>query len=198
MLTLNNLFYNNINISYTIFPSSLSILNQSQNSSNLLPIIAGLDKSKQINILWNNKEILQFYHLYSSDINFIPTKNNLDPNLTVKQNINFISCLSDTQILISSAITYFNLDNIYHKKIKDLNNNELQRVKLSQLILSPKTLWLLERPDQFLERKWQEKLFNLIATRIKEGGLVILTSDNKIFHKIGQFINLDDFTSKNI
>ena len=79
------------------------------------------------------------------------------------------------------------------KKIKNLTKEEIQRVKLSQLIFSPKTIWILENPEQFLSQKWQEKLFNLIATRIKEGGIVIMASDNKIFQKIGQIINLNDF-----
>ena len=80
-----------------------------------------------------------------------------------------------------------------YKKIKNLTKEEIQIVKLSQLIFSLKTIWILENPEQFLSQKWQEKLFNLIATRIKEGGIVIMASDNKIFQKIGQIINLNDF-----
>jgi ABC-type transport system involved in cytochrome c biogenesis ATPase subunit len=203
MLSLNNLSYNNITISFSIFLSSLFIIKTLQNISgkntfDILKIIAGLEMKQQNRIFWNNQKISDFYYHYSSDINLITSKNNLDGNLTIKQNLNFISSLSETKLLISSAIKYFEIDNILEKKIKNLTNEEIQRVKLSQLIFAPKTMWLLEQPDQFLTQKWQEKLFNLILTRIKEGGLVILTSDNKIFNKIGQIIDLNDFTNKNI
>ena len=201
MLTLNNVIYNNVNVSFSIFLSGFCILDGNDHIANrILKSIAGLDKKTIDQILWNNQKISEIYYLYSSDINFIPKKLSLDQELTVIQNLNFLSHLTETNILINSAILYFELDNILNKKVKFLTKEEIQRVKLSQLIFSPKTIWLLERSDQFLSQKWQEKLFNLISTRIKENGIVIMVSNNRIFRKIGQIIKLDDFkiTSKNI
>ncbi len=199
MLTLDNIIYKNINISFTIYSSGLFVFKGSPSIVNFIfRSIAGLNKKKINNILWNNKKISKIYYLYSSDINLISQKPSLDSNLTVKQHLNFLSSLTETKILINSAILYFELNNFLNKKIKYLTNEEVQRVKLSQLIFSPKTIWLLENPDQFLPQEWQKKLFNLIATRIKEGGIVITNSDNKIFEKIGQIIKLNDFATKNI
>jgi heme exporter protein A len=201
MLTLNNVSNHNINISLTISSAGLFILKGDDlDKQFILRSVAGIDRKSINNILWNNQEISKFYYLYSSDINFISQKLSLDQELTIKQNLNFLSSLTETKILIDSAVLYFELNDILHKKIKQLTEEERQRVKLSQLIFSPKTVWLLEDPDRFLSQKWQEKLFNLIATRAKEGGMVIISSDNQIFHKIGQIIKLNDFTtsSKNI
>ena len=194
MLTLNNSSYQNINISLTISSSGLFIFKgEDKIISHILRAITGLDQKQKNKILWNNQKISEIYYLYSSDINFITKKTSLDQELTIKQNLNFLASLTETKILIDSAILYFELDDILDKKIKNLTKEEIQRVKLSQLIFSPKTIWILENPEQFLSQKWQEKLFNLIATRIKEGGIVIMASDNKIFQKIGQIINLNDF-----
>lgn len=199
MLTLNNISINKFYISCNLFTSSLFIFNNLPKVNYILRLIAGLEKGQRSKILWNDQKIEDIYYLYSSDINYIPQKNNLDPELTVKQNFDFLSSLSETQPLSDLAILYFELENIINHKIKNLDSEEVQKVKLSQLIFSPKTMWILEKPDQFLSQKWQEKLFNLISVRIKEGGLVIISSDNKIFNKIGQNINLNDFiNSKNI
>lgn len=199
MLTLNNISINKFYISCNLFTSSLFIFNNLPKVNYILRLIAGLEKGQRSKILWNDQKIEDIYYLYSSDINYIPQKNNLDPELTVKQNFDFLSSLSETQPLSDLAILYFELENIINHKIKNLDSEEVQKVKLSQLIFSPKTMWILENPDQFLSQKWQEKLFNLILVRIKEGGLVIISSNNKIFNKIGQNINLNDFiNSKNI
>lgn len=195
MLTINNISNKNLNpIALTIFSYSCFIIDgQQHNTKFVLNIIAGLEKKYQKDILWNNQKISDFYYLYSSDINFIPAHNNLDLNLTVKQNINFLSSLSETNMLIESAVRFFELENIYNKKIINLNAEEIQKVKLSQLIFSPKTIWLIEDADINLSQKWREKLFNLITTRIKEGGLVIMSCKDIIFNKIAKIINLDDF-----
>ena len=199
MLTLNNISINNFYISCNLFSSSLFIFNNLPKVNYILRLIAGLEKDQRSKIFWNDQKIVDIYYLYSSDINYIPQKNNLDQELTIKQNFDFLSSLSETQSLADSAILYFELENLINHKIKNLDYEEMQKVKLSQLIFSPKTMWILEKPDQFLSQKWQEKLFNLISVRIKEGGLVIMSSDNKIFNKIGQNINLNDFiNSKNI
>jgi ABC-type transport system involved in cytochrome c biogenesis ATPase subunit len=199
MLTLNNISINNFYISCNLFSSSLFIFNNLPKVNYILRLIAGLEKDQRSKIFWNDQKIVDIYYLYSSDINYIPQKNNLDQELTIKQNFDFLSSLSETQSLADSAILYFGLENLINHKIKNLNDEEMQKVKLSQLIFSPKTMWILEKPDQFLSQKWQEKLFNLISVRIKEGGLVIISSDNKIFNKIGQNINLNDLiNSKNI
>lgn len=199
MLTLNNISINNFYISCNLFSSSLFIFNNLPKVNYILRLIAGLEKDQRSKIFWNDQKIVDIYYLYSSDINYIPQKNNLDQELTIKQNFDFLSSLSETQSLADSAILYFELENLINHKIKNLDYEEMQKVKLSQLIFSPKTMWILEKPDQFLSQKWQEKLFNLISVRIKEGGLVIISSDNKIFNKIGQNINLNDFiNSKNI
>jgi heme exporter protein A len=199
MLTLNNISINNFYISCNLFSSSLFIFNNLPKVNYILRLIAGLEKDQRSKIFWNDQKIVDIYYLYSSDINYIPQKNNLDQELTIKQNFDFLSSLSETQSLADSAILYFELENLINHKIKNLDDEEMQKVKLSQLIFSPKTMWILEKPDQFLSQKWQEKLFNLISVRIKEGGLVIISSDNKIFNKIGQNINLNDLiNSKNI
>lgn len=199
MLTLNNISINNCCISCNLFNSSLFIFNNLPKINYILRLIAGLEYDQRSKILWNDQKIEDIYYLYSSDINYISQNNNLDQELTIKQNFDFLSSLSETKSLTDSAILYFELEDIINHKIKDLNNEEIQKAKLSQLIFSPKTMWIIENPDQFLSQKWQEKLFNLISVRIKEGGLVIMSSDNKIFNKIGQNINLNDFiNSKNI
>jgi heme exporter protein A len=199
MLSTNSINYNNLrDISFTIFHGACFILNgDNSDIKNFLYIISGINKKYQKNITWNDISIHKFYNEYSSDINFICDEIRLDKYLSVKQNIYFLSSLSDSKVALDSAIRYFDLDNILNKKIKELNQEELIRVKLSQLIFSPKTIWLLEDPDKNLSQKYIEKLFNLVSSRIKDGGIVIMTlkndSKNDIFCKLGKKIDLNDW-----
>ena len=64
---------------------------------------------------------------------------------------------------------------------------------LAKLLCCPKTLWLLDEPTVNLDNQAKELLFNLISTRIKEGGIVIIASHDEIFAPITSSIHLEDF-----
>ncbi|MES2677682.1 MAG: heme ABC exporter ATP-binding protein CcmA [Pseudomonadota bacterium] len=160
----------------------------------LLKTIAGLCQASLGEILWNGENVQKFYPEFAADINYIGHKNFLKPELTVLQNLTFYAKLSGTEILLPSAIRYFHLETILEKPVRQLSSGWQKKIMLAKLLCCPATIWLLDEPTVNLDKEGKELLFNLISVRIKDGGIVILTSHNEMFFKLGAPIFLEDFS----
>lgn len=187
------------NLGFSIGLGSFLIL-AGQNGSGkttLLKTIAGLCAPSSGDILWNGENVKNFHSDFTSDINYIGHKNFLKPKLSVVENMEFYAKLSETEILIPSALHYFELEDVAQKSVYQLSSGMQKKVLLAKLIYSTKTLWLLDEPTVNLDKIGKEKLMNLIETRVKEGGIVIVsTHDHDLFSlkdKASGKIVLEDF-----
>jgi len=162
--------------------------------SSLLKIIAGISKATTGQILWGEENIENFRECFNGDTQFIGHKNFLKTELTVRENLTFYARLADTEMLVPSALTFFGLNEIADTKIKTLSAGWQKRVMLSKLICCPSTIWLLDEPTNNLDKAGKELLRGLIATRVKEDGLVILTTHDDDFLNFGVRLNLEDFS----
>jgi heme exporter protein A len=205
MLTLNNINFTKkqkkilCNFGFTIGLGSAMIIKGDNGSgkTSLLKIIGGIYDLESGNIggeiLWNNENIKNIEEEFYSDIQYLGHKNFLKQELTVIDNLKFFAALNDSKILVDSALNYFELIEISQKKVKELSAGWQKRVLLAKLLCCPKTLWLLDEPTINLDKTGKELLFNLIQSRIKDQGIVILTSHDNFFDKIAGTINLKDF-----
>jgi heme exporter protein A len=201
MLTLENIsFYRNDNkiferLSYTLSISSALIITGKNGSgkSSLLKIIAGLYPLESGNILWGNENIKNFRNDFNGDLQYIGHKNFLKNNLTILENLKFFSKIHDTELSINFALNYFDLKNIQNIAIKNLSAGMKQRVLLAKLLCCPASIWLLDEPSTHLDNIQKEKLHGLIKTRIKDKGMVILTTHDAMFFDLGPKLNLEDF-----
>lgn len=163
----------------------------------LLKTIAGLCAPSSGEILWNGENVKNFYSDFIFDVNYIGHKNFLKSKLTVLENMNFYAKISDSEVLIPSAIRYFGLEEVLDKPVYQLSSGWQKKVLLSKLIYCPKTLWLLDEPTVNLDKEGKGKLMNLIETRVKESGIVIIaTHDSDLFSlkdKASHSIILEDF-----
>lgn len=161
----------------------------------LLKTIAGLCQPSVGEILWNGENVKNFYSEFCTDVNYIGHKNFLKPKLTALQNLSFYAALSDTEILLPLAIRYFHLEEILDKPVYQLSSGWQKKIMLAKLLCCPATLWLLDEPTVNLDREAKELLFNLVSTRIKESGIVIIATHDEIFAPITNSICLEDFKS---
>lgn len=202
MLTFDNLsYYRNHkrifdNLGYTVSLNSCLLLTGKNGSgkTSLLKIIAGIIKPNRGKILWNSEDVKNFYADFTSDIQYIGHKNFLKMNLTVLENLSFYAQLRDTEMLIPSAIRYFNLEEIIDTEIYKLSMGWQKRVLLAKLLCCPSAIWLLDEPTNNLDKKGKELLFNLISSRIRDGGIVITATHDEILLPLGNKLNLEDFS----
>ncbi|MBM5782360.1 MAG: ATP-binding cassette domain-containing protein, partial [Pelagibacterales bacterium] len=121
-------------------------------------------------------------------------KNFLKPELSILENLHFYAKLQGSEILIPSALAFFNLSEIADRKIKTLSMGWQRRVMLAKLLCCPATIWLLDEPTNNLDKEGKEKLKGLIETKVKEGsGLVIITSHDEFLFDLGVKLNMEDF-----
>jgi len=161
--------------------------------TSLLKIIAGISDATSGRILWGGEDVKNFRADFNGDTQFIGHKNFLKPELTAFENLRFYSKLSDTEMALDSALNFFELQNFADEKIKKLSAGWQKRVMLAKLLACPATIWLLDEPSNNLDKDGKEKLYGLIKTRIKEDGLVIMTTHDEMFFDLGHRLNLEDF-----
>jgi heme exporter protein A len=161
--------------------------------TSLLKIIAGLIKPSSGQILWDDQDVQEFYEQYCSDIQYIGHKNFLKTHLTVLDNLLFYAGLSGAAMLVPAAIKYFQLQDIADTEIYKLSQGWQKRVLLAKLLCCPATIWLLDEPTNNLDSDGKKLLFNLISSRIRDGGMVIIATHDHMLLPLGQQLCLEDF-----
>jgi heme exporter protein A len=201
MLTIDNLSFYKDNkkifseLSFSLSISSALIITGKNGcgKSSLLKLIAGIYEIQSGRVLWGNEDIENFRDDFNGDTQFIGHKNFLKPELTVKENLEFYADLRGTKNAVAPALEFFSLRDLQNSMIKTLSAGWQQRVILTKLLACPATVWLLDEPSNNLDKDGKEQLHELIKNRIKDRGLVILTSHDEMFFDLGPKLNLEDF-----
>jgi heme exporter protein A len=202
MLTIDNLgfaredkkIFSNLGLSLS---SSSALIITGKNGcgkTSLLKIIAGISKAQAGKILWNDVDIETFRPDFNSDIQFLGHKNFLKAELTVLENLRFYARLNDSELALTAALNFFKLNEFAHTKVKKLSAGWQKRVMLAKLLCCPKTLWLLDEPSSNLDYEGKILLKGLIKTRVRENGVVILTTHDAELFDLGARLDLEDFT----
>ena len=183
------------NLSFSVLPGSLIIL-QGPNGcgkSTLLKIFAGIIPVDKGVIKWNNIAINTDLPAFQSNLTYLATTNALRPELSVYENLKFWQELRSSEELLAPTIHYFFLDSVIDEKIIDLSSGWQRRVELAKLLLFNSNLWLLDEPEINLDTKMRNRLIDLIKTRVKEGGVVIMATHNIKDLEFGQIINISEY-----
>ena len=202
MLTIDNLgfaredkkIFSNLGLSLS---SSSALIITGKNGcgkTSLLKIIAGISKAQAGKILWNDVDIESFRSDFNSDIQFLGHKNFLKAELTVLENLRFYARLNDSELALTAALNFFKLNEFADIKVKKLSAGWQKRVMLAKLLCCPKTLWLLDEPSSNLDYEGKILLKGLIKTRVRENGVVILTTHDAELFDLGARLDLEDFT----
>ncbi len=161
--------------------------------SSLLKILAGISKATEGKILWGGEDVENFRDDFNGDSQFLGHKNFLKTELTVKENLEFYARLNATIEALPAALSFFGMTEFADKKVKTLSAGWQKRVMLAKLLACPASVWFLDEPSNNLDAQGREKLHGLIKTRIKEEGLVIITTHDEAFFDLGPRLNLEDF-----
>ncbi|MBT4989218.1 MAG: ATP-binding cassette domain-containing protein [Rickettsiales bacterium] len=185
-------------LSCSFFQCSVSLLDGANKVANtlLLKTLAGLHKAYQGDILVQQNNILDSFEAYKNDINYISSRDGLKLGLSVMDNIEHWASIYETEILINTAFHFFELEELADSKIQDLTKEQRQRVSLTRLILKPTPIWYLDNPCLHLEEKMKKKFCNMIEVRAREGGIILINSENKDIPVVNNKINLSDFDPK--
>jgi heme exporter protein A len=151
--------------------------------TSLLRMVCGLASVEAGEILWNGTPIQQQADLYRQDLCYLGHLNALQESMTVDENLRFTSALAGLapereQRL--QVLAHFGLRGRSQQLVRHLSQGQKRRVALSRLVLSPARLWVLDEPYVAMDESGIHLLADLIGDHLEAGGLVVLTSHQKV------------------
>jgi heme exporter protein A len=166
-------------ISLTLLPGAIVFLSGKNGSgkTSFLRMIAGI-----ISLQENSKVMINdvpIFELSKPYLNFIEHQIAVIDHFTVLENLEFWSRVYNSEIMIPSALSYFNLTDIMDQKCSELSAGNKKKVALARLSCCDSNLWLLDEVDVNLDEENKSLLHNMIAIKANNGGIIIMSSHNK-------------------
>lgn len=143
--------------------------------STLLRMLAGLMPPAAGQVTWQGKPVAGNAD-YLEVMQYIGHHNALKPELSVYDNLQYWAALKGTEMLVPAAMQFFGLWAMGELPVGQLSAGWQRRVALARLLAIPGIVWLLDEPASNLDAAGVEMLEGLIATRVKQGGIVVLSS----------------------
>ena len=145
-------------------------------------------------IICADHDIKDYPEDYFYDYSYLTTDEIFNHDFSIQYYLNFWAKLSESNESLKSVIHYFELENLLNLKIKQISSGWKKRLLLSKLMIENRLLWFLDEPFNFLDEKGRDSLINMINSRRLSGGIVILTSNQKIDHfKDAMYLNIDEY-----
>ena len=151
--------------------------------TSLLRMVCGLASIESGQILWNDVPIQKQPDLYRQDLCYLGHLNALQESMSVDENLCFTAALGGLALAREQrlqVLAHFGLRGRSQQLVRHLSQGQKRRVALSRLALSPAQLWVLDEPYVAMDEAGIVLLAQLIDQHLEKGGLVVLTSHQKV------------------
>lgn len=149
--------------------------------STLSSIITTLHPATTGDILYQNSSIYNDLPSFRMRLGYCPQKPNLNPNLTLEQNLLFAGRLygmNDDQIAdrMSVLSKRFGLENYLGQKAEVLSGGYKQRFMIARSLIHKPEIIILDEPTVGLDPHIRHSLWDVIRELKKEGLTILLTT----------------------
>ena len=160
--------------------------------TSLLRVICGLTIPTGGTIVWNQLATNNIDCRYYEHLAYLGHKNALIPELTVRENLEYTFEGNQSMNRTSSVLEAFGLNKYLDQFAEKLSNGQIRKIALSRILLSEKTLWILDEPVANLDTSGTQFLLAEMQAHLDQGGMLITTSNlNDQTLKPSSEINLD-------
>ena len=160
--------------------------------TSLLRVICGLTIPTGGTIVWNQLATNNIDCRYYEHLAYLGHKNALIPELTARENLEYTFEGNQSMNRTSSVLEAFGLNKYLDQFAEKLSNGQIRKTALSRVILSEKTLWILDEPVANLDTSGTQFLLAEMQAHLDQGGMLITTSNlNDQTLKPSSEINLD-------
>ena len=160
--------------------------------TSLLRVICGLTAPTGGTILWDQLATNNIDCRYYEHLAYLGHKNALIPELTARENLEYTFEGNRSINRTSSVLEAFGLNKYLDQYAEKLSNGQIRKVALSRILLSEKTLWILDEPVANLDTSGTQFLLAEMQAHLGQGGMLITTSNlNDQTLKPNSEINLD-------
>ena len=170
-------------ISFDLFPGEIvSLLGvNGAGKTTLSSILVTLLPPSSGQILWKGGSIYQNLFSYRKIIGYCPQKPNLDPVLTLEQNLLFAGRYFGLHKHLIHArkeklIEQFQLEKVVHLPLEALSGGYKQRFLLARTLMHDPQIIILDEPTVGLDPSVRHEILEIILSLKKEGKTIILAT----------------------
>lgn len=182
----NECVYKNFNMSFAAVGVNVILGHNGAGKTTLLKLISGE--------LQRSTGKFQFDHRIvnnAEDIFYLPEYYGCYQQLTVKQNFEFFSGISKTNIDIEAILNQFKLNNKVNSKVVDLSQGQTKRVALANSVLIGAKFILLDEPTNGIDPETKDILIKTIKElAAQKRYFIISTHDLEFASEIADFIHI--------
>lgn len=148
----------------------------------LLRTLCGLTQATAGQISWRGIPVEDQRDDYFAELHFVGHANGIHGDLTAIEQLDFSINLAGGVggFTAQQALTDMGLWSHRHLPTKILSQGQKRRLALSRLLVSGKRLWMLDEPFTALDHDSVDQINQLIASHVDNGGMLILTSHQKV------------------
>ena len=176
-----DLIFNDINLA--LKNSDIALISGSNGSgkTTLIKSICGIQSLESGSILINDINIQNKNSTYVENIIYVGHKNSLNNDLTVYENLEYLSALDlsikpNNKAKVEEAMKYFDIFKYKDYPVENLSEGNKKKTSLARLVMTEKKIWVLDEPLSFLDDKSADIFINLISKNQENKGITILSS----------------------
>ena len=145
--------------------------------TSLLRVICGLTVPTAGTVLWDELATNNLDCTYYDHMAYIGHKNALIPELTAKENLEYTFEMNQSIDNTASTLEGFGRNEFLDQYAEKLSNGQMRKVALSRILLSDKTLWILDEPLANIDPQGTQFLLTEMQAHLERGGMLITTSN---------------------
>ena len=148
----------------------------------VLNLISGLLKIDEGSIFIDEKEIKDIKNLRKDFITYLPCGNSLIESLTIIENINLVSGISEEEA--SRLLSKLKVSSsVYYLYPREISTGEYKRVCFARALAMDTPFYLLDEPTSNLDEESAKILIKEITELSKKKGVIIATHDSRLLKK---------------
>ncbi len=174
------------NLSFSVEPGTLVRIAGSNGAgkTTLLRLITGLMRPLEGEIFWRGEPLKKAAQDYWHELCYIGHRNGVKDDLTAIENLMInarVAAVKTTEDECIKALQAVGLQEYIDVPVGQMSQGQRRRVALARLWISEETtLWVLDEPFTALDVKGVERLAQLIAKHVQNGGVVIYVTHQEV------------------
>ncbi len=149
----------------------------------LLRAISGLLLPQEGLIQWCNIDIRKIWEEFCQDTLYLGHLNGIKLELTGIENLNIATTLSGYKVhnnILWQTLAQVGLAGFEDLPCRMLSQGQKRRVAIARLLVTQARLWILDEPYVGLDTKAVNLIQQFISQHLAQGGMVILTTHQKL------------------
>ena len=144
--------------------------------TSLIRSISGFTELSEGHIKWNQLSINDIDSSFQNEIAYLGHKNGLINEISAIDNITMNPNIEDLNEL-NDLVSGFNLDSVLDKPVEILSSGQAKKTALISLILSKRSVWIMDEPYANLDQASIEYLTHRMDLHTQSKGMIIRTSN---------------------